>query len=101
MATHSSILAWRIPWAEELTGYSPWGRKESDTTERLSHIQHTKGIKPLISQRALRGHLLSCLLALLNHTAKSLYKLPTKQETTQSLPEHQQCLARPFHFLSS
>ena len=30
-ATHSSILAWRIPWL-----YSPWGRKESDTTEQLS-----------------------------------------------------------------
>ena len=29
-AIHSSILAWRIPWT------SPWGRKESDTTERLS-----------------------------------------------------------------
>ena len=29
-ATHSSILAWRIPWI------SPWGRKELDTTERLS-----------------------------------------------------------------
>ena len=28
-ATHSSILAWRIPWTK-------WGRKESDTTERLS-----------------------------------------------------------------
>ena len=28
-ATHSGILAWRIPW----TIYSPWGRKESDTTE--------------------------------------------------------------------
>ena len=31
-ATHSSILAWRIPW----TVYTPWGRKESDTTDRLS-----------------------------------------------------------------
>ena len=29
-ATHFSILAWRIPWI------SPWGRKESDTTEWLS-----------------------------------------------------------------
>ena len=29
-ATHSSILAWIIPW------YSPWRHKESDTTERLS-----------------------------------------------------------------
>ena len=33
MATHSRILAWRIPWREELVGYSPWGRRESDTTE--------------------------------------------------------------------
>ena len=30
MATYSSILAWRIPWRE---GCSPWGCKESDTTE--------------------------------------------------------------------
>ena len=33
MATHSSILTWRIPWTEEPVGYSPWGRKESATTE--------------------------------------------------------------------
>ena len=33
MATHSSILAWRIPWTEILVGYSPWSRKESDMTE--------------------------------------------------------------------
>ena len=31
MATHSRILAWRIPWTEE-----PWRCKESDTTEQLS-----------------------------------------------------------------
>ena len=36
MATHSSILAWRIPWTEEPGGlYGPRGRKESDTTELL------------------------------------------------------------------
>ena len=30
MATHSSILAWEVPWTEEPGGlYSPWGRKES------------------------------------------------------------------------
>ena len=29
--THSSILAWRVPWM-----YSPWGRKDSDINERLS-----------------------------------------------------------------
>ena len=33
MATHSSILAWRIPWTEEPGVYSPWGHKELDTTE--------------------------------------------------------------------
>ena len=32
VATHSSILDWRFPWTEE-SGYSPWGLKESDTTE--------------------------------------------------------------------
>ena len=33
MATHSSILAWRNPWTEDFGVYSPWGHKESDTTE--------------------------------------------------------------------
>ena len=33
--THSSILAWRIPWTEESAGYSPWGHKELDMTEKL------------------------------------------------------------------
>ena len=42
MATHSSILAWRIPWTEEPGSYSPWGSRESDTTERLStHTTYT------------------------------------------------------------
>ena len=38
MTTHSMILAWRIPWTEEpgRAESSPWGCKESDTTERLS-----------------------------------------------------------------
>ena len=39
MATHSSILAWRIPWTDEPRWASPRGRKESDTTE------HTHGVK--------------------------------------------------------
>ena len=41
MANHSSILAWKIPWAEVLMGCSPWGRRESDTTEH-AHISHIK-----------------------------------------------------------
>ena len=35
MATHSSILAWRIPWTEELGGLQSTGLKELDTTEQL------------------------------------------------------------------
>ena len=38
MATHFSILAWRIPM--EKVGYSPWGHKESDATERISTSQY-------------------------------------------------------------
>ena len=33
MATHSSILAWKIPWTEEPGGLPSRGRVESDTTE--------------------------------------------------------------------
>ena len=41
MATHSIILAWRIPWAEEPGRlYSPRGLKESDTSEPLSLPLH-------------------------------------------------------------
>ena len=40
MAIHSSILAWRIPWMEELGGLQSVGHKESDTTERLHFINY-------------------------------------------------------------
>ena len=45
MATHSDILAWRIPWTEEPGRlYSPQGHKESDTTEGTQHAHmHTTG----------------------------------------------------------
>ena len=35
MATHSSPLAWKIPWTDEPGGLQSMGRKVSDTTERL------------------------------------------------------------------
>ena len=38
MATHSSIFAWGVPWTEtSMVGYILWGRRESDTTERLNN----------------------------------------------------------------
>ena len=36
MATHSSVLAWRVPGTGSLVGCCLWGRAELDTTERLS-----------------------------------------------------------------
>ena len=43
MATHSSILAWRIPRTEEPGGLQSRGHKEWDTTEQLTHTHtHTR-----------------------------------------------------------
>ena len=36
MVTHSSTLAWGIPWTEEPGRLHPWGHKVSDRTEQLS-----------------------------------------------------------------
>ena len=39
MATHSSVLAWRIPGRGSLVGCHLWGRTESDTTEAMQQKQ--------------------------------------------------------------
>ena len=43
MATHSSILAWRIPWTEDPYALQFMGHKESDTNERLTLLQCLPG----------------------------------------------------------
>ena len=54
MASHSSILAWRIPWTEEPGALQSMGPKEADTTEgltlALSHIHVCKPISFLSSE---------------------------------------------------
>ena len=45
MATHSSILAWEIPWTEELGGLQSVGSQESDTTEHTHTHTHTHTLK--------------------------------------------------------
>ena len=61
MATHSCILAWRIPQTEEPSGLSPWGCKELDMTERLSTTQLlynvvlVSAVQP--SESAIRTHI--------------------------------------------
>ena len=41
MTTHSSILAWKIPWTEEPGGLQLWGCTDLDTTNRLNTNTHT------------------------------------------------------------
>ena len=38
MATHSSILAWRIPWTEDLVGYSPRGITNTHNTLKAPQV---------------------------------------------------------------
>ena len=40
MATHSSILAWKIPWEKEPGRLQSMGHKELDTTERLDFMEY-------------------------------------------------------------
>ena len=40
MAIYSSTIVWKSHGQRSLVGYSPWGRKESDTTERLHFHFH-------------------------------------------------------------
>ena len=42
MAIHSSTIAWKIHGQRSLVGYSPWGRKESDMSERLHLIERER-----------------------------------------------------------
>ena len=53
MVTHSSILAGESPGQRSLAGYSSWGCKESDTTERLT--------LSVLSMRVMGQGFLSCL----------------------------------------
>ena len=51
MATYSSTLAMKIPWTEEPSaGYCPWGRIESDMTERLHFHFHLYLLQSEINQ---------------------------------------------------
>ena len=53
MVTHSSSLAWRIPWTEEPGRLQSMGRKESDMTEQVS--THIVG-RGLDSKRSIQYH---------------------------------------------
>ena len=70
MATHSSVLAWRIPGMGSLVGCRLWGRTESDMTKAMQQQQHTyvpSLLYPLLPLSP--SHLLGC------HTALALGSL--------------------------
>ena len=46
MATHFSILAWKIPCIEESGGLCPWGHKELDMTKHTHTHTHTLNLLP-------------------------------------------------------
>ena len=54
MATHSSVLAWRIPWTEEPGGYSPWGCKELDTTKQILFLGAPKSLQMVTAAMKLK-----------------------------------------------
>ena len=47
MATHSYILAWRIPWTEEPGGLQSMGWQESDTTEATDALNRANPVMHL------------------------------------------------------
>ena len=58
MATHSSILSWRVPWTEEPGGLQSAGHKQLDTVEQLTrtHFLDTisfDSLKSLLKQNKL------------------------------------------------
>ena len=68
IATCSSILAWKIPWTENLAGYSPKGCKELDMTE---HTQRSVIEKKSINQSLWEWGCWDRLAVVLNMIARS------------------------------
>ena len=95
MATHSSILAWKIPWTEEPVGYSAWDPKESDTTEwtqervnKERFVEFNQGRRKFLIGCTYISLLHSfpkkgsaeecsscCTIALISHTSKVMLKI--------------------------
>ena len=91
MATHSSILAWKIPWTEGPGGV-PWGLKESDTTKQLR--THTIGrIKEFGSHRQTTHASIFYSKAALSFVrvfsfiCQHVHKLNSKARGTQNIQE--------------
>ena len=67
MATHSSVLAWRIPGTRSLVGCRLWGRTGSDTTEATQQQQQQR-VKQSRTRRG--GGILAFTLELVERSLK-------------------------------
>ena len=97
MATHSSILAWRIP--SSLVGYRLWGLKESDTTEWL-HFHYSfiyiyiSGLNGIFSPPSIHIRKLELIQYLPTFFPFSFHNM------TNSLLLFVGCIISKFYFLS-
>ena len=77
MATHSSILAWRIPWTEEPCRPQS---KESNTTEQLTMIPTVGGYKSLSLAFLLFSFLLVLYLFFMGFVGRGAFRLSSEEE---------------------
>ena len=67
MATHLVFLPGESQGQRSLESYSPWGHKESDTTEQLSVHTHTCILKKISPECSLEGLMLKLKLQYFGH----------------------------------
>ena len=93
MATHSSILAWKIPWTEEQVGYSPQGRKGLDTTELLHFL--SRDSKRCLMSMSIPAHIYLRLTSVSSNQTwgdfsySSYRKIEPDKSCPQALPKFQ------------
>ena len=74
MATHSSILAWEIPWTEEPGGLNLWSCRESDRTEKITlHLLLPKATRVESMSEGRSEDNLKVLVIIMNRFFKFLY----------------------------
>ena len=90
MVTHSSILAWKTCGQRSLAGHSPWGHKESDMTEQLTHAQTTLNSSIQLFMQTKRQNKSKLFLVFLSYLQYAVI-----QKVLLFLPSE---MLVPFHF---